>query len=71
MGMAGEMEGAEGKEETKTLRKMLFFASVCVCLSHSACQCVRVDIVRLPQKGLLRNWRLCGWRCSWPAQFWV
>lgn len=41
MGMAGGKEGgAEGKEETKTLRKMLLFVSVCACLSHSACQCV-------------------------------
>lgn len=30
--MAGGVEGAEGKEETKTLRKMLFLP-VCACVS--------------------------------------
>lgn len=48
--MAGGKEGgAEGKEETKTLRKMLLFASVCACLRHSVC--VHVHVVCTPPEG--------------------
>lgn len=60
--------GAEGKEETKNAeKKALFCQCVRVFLSQCVSVCVHVHLVRVPLKGLLRNWRACGWRCSRPS----
>lgn len=57
-----------GQRGDKNTAKKALFASVCVCPCHSGVSvCVHVHLVRVPLKGLLRNWRPCRWRCSRPS----